>query len=332
MSDVVTENPLNRHASWEGLEHDVTPTEDFFCRNHNPFPAPPDSLIWAGQRLTADDLANLPQVEHVITLECAGNGRTEFSPVPAGTPWGIRGLSTGHFGGVAVKTLLERFPPTGYHHVIFQGADVGKEGLYERSLSLEEIENHNPILALRMNGQPLALRHGAPIRLVVPQFYAMVSIKWLQTARYSAIPSQGYFQVKDYLVDYQDPNTPVRPATTMRPKSILVHPREGDRLMGPIRVTGKAWSGEGEVEAVDLVVSGSGGEQRVSATLDDPLGPYAWRSFSALLSVPAGPTSVQAFCRAGQQEQPRTARWNAQGYENNSAHRVAFEVEASDQA
>jgi DMSO/TMAO reductase YedYZ molybdopterin-dependent catalytic subunit len=327
MSDVVTEIPLNRHISWEGLEHEITPIESFFCRNHNPFPGQPEALDWAGQRLTVDDLAAMPQVEQAITLECAGNGRTDFSPVPSGTPWGIRGMSTGRFQGVPLQTLLEKFPPPeGHHHVVFQGGDQGKEGFYERSLSLDDIKKHSAMLALRMNGQPIPLQHGAPIRLMVPGYYAMTSIKWLCKACYSTVPSTGYFQVEDYLVNYQDPSVPIRPATTVRPKSILVQPRQDEKVAGSVSFQGKAWSGEGAVTGVELWVSGAGDQQRLAAELGADLGPYAWRPFSAQLSLPAGAYTVQAFCQAGGQVQPEQARWNSQGYENNSAHRVSFEV------
>lgn len=327
MSDVVTEMPLNRHVSWEGLEHEVTPTSEFFCRNHNPFPEPPQVLDWAGHSLTPEELAAMPQVEHVITLECAGNGRTEFSPVPSGTPWGIRGMSTGRFRGVPVSALLKRFPPPdGHGHVIFQGADRGKEGLYERSLTLDEIAGYEALLALEMNGLPLPLQHGAPIRLVVPGYYAMTSIKWLCRAIYSDQPSDGYFQVQDYLVDYQDPSEAVRPVTVMKPKSILVWPRHDCQVRGAVAVHGKAWSGEGPVASVELVLTGPGGEKRLAAQVGESLGRYAWRSFSAQLSLPPGRYTLQAFCCAGGEVQPAQARWNAQGYENNSAPSVSFEV------
>ena len=327
MSDVVTEMPLNRHASWEGLEPDITPLEAFFCRNHNPFPEPPEALDWAGHRLTLSDLRALPQVEHAVTLECAGNGRTEFSPVPKGTAWGIRGMSTGLFAGVPLTSLLEKFPPApGQDHVIFRGADLGKEGLYERSLTVAEIHKHCALLALDMNGQPLTDRHGAPFRLVVPGYYAMTSIKWLNQVEYSPEASRGYFQIEDYLVDYNDPDVPVRPATTMRPKSILTEPRQDQKVRGEVVFRGKAWSGEGEVETVEVEVTGPSGSQRLQATLGERLGPFAWRSFQARLSLPAGTYGARSYCRAGGQSQPEQARWNSQGYENNSALRVDFEV------
>lgn len=326
MSDVVTENPLNRHVSWDGLEHDVTPTGEFFCRNHNEFPVPPTELDWAGTSLTVKDLAAFPQVEYLITLECAGNGRTEFHPVPRGTPWGIRGLSTGRFRGVSVETLLKAVPPTqGTEHVIFRGADVGQDGLYERSLSLEEIHHHHAFVALQMNGRALPPQHGAPFRLMVPNYFAMTSVKWLCQAAYSPTPSTGYYQVEDYLVDYQD-GTPVRPATVMKPKSILVSPSEGEAVRGLVTVRGKAWTGEGEISGVELSVRGAGLEKLVQAQLGDDLGPFAWRSFHCELTLAAGAYSVASHCLSGEERQPEAARWNAQGYENNSAHRVAFQV------
>jgi DMSO/TMAO reductase YedYZ molybdopterin-dependent catalytic subunit len=327
MSDIVTEIPLNRQVSWKGLEHEVTPLSEFFCRKHNQFPEPPETLDWAGHVLSPRELAQMPQVEHVVTLECAGNGRTEFSPVPSGTPWGNRGMSTGHFRGVAVSTLLDRFPPSSScRHVIFQGADCGAEGFYERSLSFADIEKHQALLALEMNGQPLTLAHGAPVRLVVPGYYAMASIKWLTSAQYSVNPSSGYYQVEDYLVKFPDSSLPVRPATTVRPKSFLISPRQGETVSGSVTIEGKAWSGEGAVSGVSLWVSGASETQKLEAVLGPSLGPYAWRGFSATLTLLPGTYSLRSFCRAGEQIQPEQAPWNVQGYENNSAPRVDFQV------
>jgi DMSO/TMAO reductase YedYZ molybdopterin-dependent catalytic subunit len=328
MSDVVTENPLNRHVSWEGLQHDLTPVSEFFCRNHNPFPEPPELLDWAGRMLSVADLADMPQVEHTVTLECAGNGRTQFSPVPPGTPWGIRGMSTGQFRGVALQTLLEKLPPPPEaRHLIYRGADRGKEGLYERSLSLDDLARFPAFVALRMNGEPLPPQHGAPFRMIIPGYYAMASIKWLCSALYSPTPSRGYFQAEDYMLVYQGQDAPARPATTMRPKSIMVHPREGEALSGPrVLFSGKAWSGEGAVTAVELEIEGPEGTRRLNAELGRDMGPYAWRSYHAETELATGSYVVRSFCHAGDQVQPRQARWNKQGYESNSAHQVLFQV------
>ncbi len=326
MSDIVTEAPLNRHVSWQGLEHDVTPTGEFFCRNHNDFPEPPAILDWAGHPLTPAELAAMSQVEYLVTLECAGNGRTEFKPVPKGTPWGIRGLSTGRFRGVAVETLLREFPPSSEaKHVIFRGADRGEDGLYERSLTFDEIGRHRALVALEMNGKALPLQHGAPFRLIVPHYYAMTSVKWLCQAEYSPTASVGYYQIEDYLVDYQD-GTPIRPATLMRPKSILVSPAEGETVRGIVSIHGKVWSGESHVSGVELELRGAGADRLLVARLGDDLGPFAWRSFHAEVQLAPGSYSVTSFCLTDQERQPKKARWNAQGYENNSAHRVAFQV------
>lgn len=327
MSDIVTEDPLNRHVSWEALEHDITPTSAFFCRNHNSFPRTSEAISWNGNRLTRADLNALPQVEHAVTLECAGNGRTEFSPIPGGTPWGIRGLSTGLFCGVALCELLHRFPPSAEdRHLLFTACDEGEVGHYERSLSLEEVEKHSAFLALKMNGEPLPLEHGGPFRVIVPQYYAMASVKWLEKATYSPQPSEGYYQTEDYLIVYPDPDAPPRPATLMRAKSILTSPRESQSLKAEVKFRGKAWSKENKQITVELRLSGPDGVRSLSTQLGPYLGPFAWRSFSAQATLTPGSYSVHAFCTAGEERQPLQARWNSQGYENNSAHAVSFEV------
>lgn len=330
-TDVVTEVPLNRHASWEGLAQEITPTEHFFCRNHNPFPEAPRHLDWAGHQLTVEELRQLPWCEVTVTLECAGNGRTEFSPVPPGTPWGIRGVSTGQFAGVALTDLLAKFPnQPSERHLIFIGADLGPDGYYERSLTIEEAVQLGALVALEMNGEPLSAKHGAPFRLIVPGYYAMTSIKWLKSASYSQTASEGYYQVQDYLVEYPGTDIPVRPATLMQPKSLIVAPQQGQRLSGPLLVEGKAWGSGGPVASVNLEYRKEGGQDwmKLSATLDQKLGSKAWCSFSAKLSLEAGRYSLRSVCKIGDKQQPLAARWNRQGYENNSAHTIEIEIAA----
>jgi DMSO/TMAO reductase YedYZ molybdopterin-dependent catalytic subunit len=330
-TDVVTEVPLNRHASWEGLAEEITPTEHFFCRNHNPFPEAPTHLDWAGHQLTVEELRQLPWCEVTVTLECAGNGRTEFSPVPPGTPWGIRGVSTGKFGGVALHDLVTKFPAEATHqHLIFVGADLGPEGYYERSLTIAEAIELGALVALEMNGEPLSAKHGAPCRLVVPGYYAMTSIKWLQSVRYSETASNGYYQIQDYLVEYPGTDIPVRPATLMKPKSLIISPLQGKKIQGLVVIEGKAWGSGGPVSEVEVELSALTGEDcwtSFSAKLEQTLGTQAWCNFQLQLPLLSpGNYRVRARCRIGEQVQPLVATWNSQGYENNSAHVVHFEV------
>lgn len=327
MSDLVTEVPWNRHASWRGLEQSITPLDAFFGRNHEPFPEPPAALDWAGRSLTLAQLRALPSVEQVVTLECAGNGRTEFQPIPSGTPWGTRAVSTGRFRGVPLAVLLQRWPPEPTQgHLLFTGADRGARGAYERSLSVAEALELEAMVAWEMNGQPLALHHGAPWRLIVPGYYAMASVKWLVRVSYSETPSQGHYQTKDYLFQPRDSTAPERPVTRMLLKSLLLTPRPQEERQGGVTVTGWAWCGQAEVEGVHLVCQGVDGSVQREADLGPSLGRYAWRAFRAEWELAPGDYRVRSFCRAGGRVQPEQAPWNRQGYENNSAPCVEFRV------
>jgi DMSO/TMAO reductase YedYZ molybdopterin-dependent catalytic subunit len=328
-NDVVTESPLNRHVSWEGLNHSITPTEHFFCRNHNPFPEPPTTLDWAGHELTVDQLSQMNMSHVVMTLECAGNGRTEFSPVPTGTPWGIRGVSTGRFSGVLVADLVNKYPSKSeLEHLIFVGADQGPDGYYERSLTIKQAIQLGALVALQMNGEPLTLKHGAPFRLIVPGYYAMTSIKWLKSAAYSPTASEGYYQIQDYLVEYPNSGLPVRPATLIKPKSIITAPQQGEQASSQVVIKGKAW-GHGSVSSVAVEVSAEGASEKwtsAAARLDQQFSEHAWCSFELTLSLEPGRYRVRSIATVGQETQPLMAPWNSQGYENNSAHVVEFEV------
>jgi DMSO/TMAO reductase YedYZ molybdopterin-dependent catalytic subunit len=324
MSEVVTENPLNRHLPWAALEETITPTEVFFCRNHYPFPEAPQRLQWGDRVITVDELREMPQVRRAITLECAGNGRTAFAPVPTGTPWERRGLSTGWFSGVTLATLLEAFPHQGgWEHLVFEGADDGAHGPYARSLTQAEIQQLSPFIALDMNDAPLPHQHGGPMRLIVPGYFAMTSVKWLRRFWFSDQPCQGYYQLEDYQIVPEGADKPVRAVTWMRAKSLFSHPLDGATVQGRrVQLRGKAWGGRGAVLAVDVEVNG----ERHSAQLTDDLGRWAWRPFQLEIDLQPGEYTAAAFCRLENEEQPREAMWNRQGYENNSAHTVRFTV------
>lgn len=323
MSDVVTENPLNRHLPWSALDEQITPTEVFFCRNHYEMPEAPHQLQWGEQVLNLEQLQELPRVRRAITLECAGNGRTAFSPVPSGTPWGRRGLSTAWFSGPTVETLLEQWPaPADWKFLVFQGADDGQHGPYARSLSRAEVAELSPFVALEMNDAPLPYQHGGPMRLIVPGYYAMSSVKWLQSFAFSEEPCPGYYQQQDYLFVPLGADEPERPVTTMRAKSLFSAPLEGAEVRSPVKLRGKAWSGRGVVEAVEIELAG----RRHVARLIDDLGRWAWRTFELEIALEPGRYQATAFCRVDGEEQPREAPWNRQGYENNSAHTIDFTV------
>ena len=128
----------------------------------------------------------MPSQTLVATLECAGNGRSQFSPPVPGEQWQLGAVSTAEWTGVPLVEILDRAGTIpGGCEVVFRGADRGTvEGstepiLFERSLSLDDARGSEALLAYAMNGEPLPVQHGYPLRVVVPGWYSVTSVKWL---------------------------------------------------------------------------------------------------------------------------------------------------------
>ncbi|MBX3167767.1 MAG: molybdopterin-dependent oxidoreductase [Candidatus Eremiobacteraeota bacterium] len=314
--NVVTQNPLNAEPSWEDFREPITP--HFFNRNHYEFPLVADELQVCGRPFRLEQLRNLPVLRQEVTLECAGNGRKFMDPLPPGTAWGWRGVSNAAWTGVPLPELLKLAPPPeGTLELVFQGGDVE----YARSLPLQDCYDHNILVAYSMNDQPLAVAHGGPLRLIVPRYYAMASVKWLTEIRATATPFQGYYQVEDY--QFKPISGPARPVSTMLTRAMIVSPQDDESVSGAVSVRGWAWSGFAPVASVRVVVDG----QEVPVQLAEDRGPFAWRGFSARVDLAAGEHEVYAVSRDSRgNQQPMEAEWNSQGYENNSVRRVRFSV------
>jgi len=290
--------------------------------------------------LSLDELRRRPVVSLPVTFECAGNGRALLSPRPRSQPWLVEAVGTAEWTGTPLRSLLAEagVNADGVVEVLFTGSDRGVEGgvqqRYERSLPLAEALAEDVLLAWAVNGQPLPPQHGAPLRLVVPGWYGMTNVKWLERITVLDEPFAGYQQAEAYrLLDGQGPDGPV---TRMRPRALLVPPGIPDfytrrRLLGPgpCRLEGRAWSGSGQVTAVE--VSDDDGRSWAGASLGEPVGRWAWRPW-ALDWSPPGPGEYVLCCRATDatgERQPSGPVWNRKGYANNAVHRVPVTVTAS---
>src|SRR5262245_3479108 len=188
-------HPLNCETSLPALIGGVVmPNARFYIRNHFQIPnLDPASfrltvggLVERPLTLSIRDLQNMRSQTLVVTLECAGNGRTQFDPPIDGEKWEWGAVSTAEWTGVPLAEILEREGVrTGVQEALLRGADrcsveVLSESIrFERSLRLDDARNANALLAYAMNGEPLPIQHGYPLRLIVPNWYAVASVKWL---------------------------------------------------------------------------------------------------------------------------------------------------------
>ena len=280
-----SETPLHEVRSW------VTPTRLFFVRNHFPVPAI-DPATWTltvegrvGQRCvwSLDELLALPERTVFATVECAGNGRSFLTPHVHGVQWGAGAVGHAEWTGVPLRLVLERsgIEPDAVE-VLFEGADVGSESdhpepmPFARSLPLEKALHPDTLLAYRMNGDWLEPDHGHPLRLFVPGWYGVASVKWLHRIEVLDHVFQGYFQSVKYTVQRRKGSELATEVVgPMAIKAEVVRPRPGEVLgLGGNRLFGVAWAGEEAVAHV--AVSTDGGRHWDDANLIGPQAAYSW--------------------------------------------------------
>lgn len=288
--------PENLEFPFPTLDSFITPNPSFYIRNH--FPAPKvDVRGWrlkvggaVGRELelSLDDLKKLPARTVTATLECAGNSRAFLVPKESGVQWAYGAVGNAEWTGVPLGAVLERAGlKDGAVEAVLEGADRGEvkgppksPGVipFARSLPLKRARRPEVLLAYKMNGQDLPPAHGAPLRLVVPGWYGMASVKWLTRILVVELPFGGFFQTLDYTYWERTEGLPdLRPITDIQVKALVARPGTGETLKvaTAYRVHGAAWAGEPTVTKVE--VSTDGGAGWTAAKLLGKAVPFAWR-------------------------------------------------------
>jgi DMSO/TMAO reductase YedYZ molybdopterin-dependent catalytic subunit len=182
-----------------------------------------------------------------------------------------------------------------------------------------------------MNDRPLEPQHGAPLRLVMPGWYGMASVKWLRAMTVRTEVFEGPQHQTYRLVQTED--DPGVPISRIAPRALMRPPGFPDdelvRVIGldPIELAGRAWSGLGRITEVDVSVDG--GETWHEADLQPGESPFAWVSWRfAWQPTRTGPSELR--CRARDESgtaQPDEPDWNLWGFMNNAVQRVPVRVE-----
>ncbi len=323
----LTANPPNAGVPPRRMTGEIHDQSSMYMRNNFPIPdeGPASFSIdmpgMATRVHSTSDLDRYELVTETIVLECAGNGRTLMSPVPDGTPWDLGGASVIEVSGVRLHEVLGEVPDT-VVEVVFTGADSGNvdpEGKVPYQFSLERAAavSDGPLLATHIGGEPLTLEHGAPMRLIVPNHYAMKSVKWLTHIEGVEEGFTGHFVEKyRYFGDVNEPEG--KRVSEVQVRSLIASPADGaDLAAGVVVVAGVAWTGTGSV--TDVEVSADGGASWVPAQIREAQGRVAW---SAEVEVQGTSTIVARATDSVGNTQPLDPRWNANGYANNVCHRV----------
>jgi DMSO/TMAO reductase YedYZ molybdopterin-dependent catalytic subunit/rhodanese-related sulfurtransferase len=335
--------PLNCETSIPALIGGVVmPNARFYVRNHFETPRlDPTSwrlevkgLVERPLQLSLRDLHGMRSETLVATLECAGNGRSGFDPPADGEQWQLGAVSTAEWTGVPLVEVLDHAGLTPQApEIVFRGADQGNVGdpadpiRFERSLPVTDASDSGPLLAYAMNGEPLPLEHGYPLRLIVPGWYAVASVKWLTEIEVIGSPFTGFFQAKRYVYETERDGTVARePVRLQQVRSVITQPSAGQEVtVGDLVVRGVAWSGAAPIDKVEVRI-GPGPWQ--NARLIGPRHRHSWQWWELLTRIDnPGQTTLRARATdlAGR-TQPDRQRWNRLGYGGNAVQNVPLFV------
>ncbi|HSD53465.1 MAG TPA: sulfite oxidase [Burkholderiales bacterium] len=327
----------------EALACEVTPVGLHYTLSHFDVPLLDDAafrlavggLVTQSLALALADIRRLPARTLRVTMECAGNGRGLMSPRYPSMPWLYEGVSTAEWTGTPLRYVLEQ---AGLRRdavdIAFVGADRGfdrgVEHDYGRSLKPADALADDVLLAYAMNGAPLLPQHGFPLRLVVPGWFGMASVKWLTRIAVLDRPYDGLQQAVGYHYrKYKgDPGVPI---THAKVKSLMVPPGIPDwytrrRLLerGAVALAGRAWSGAGApIARVEIAVDGAWRD----AIVEPQRSRFAWQGWGC--DWDASPGEHDLACRATDSTgatQPLEPEWNTNGMGNNAVHRLQVTV------
>ena len=281
------------------------------------------------------DLKNMRSQTLVVTLECAGNGRSLFDPPIEGEKWDLGAVSTAEWTGVPLAEVLARAGiKAGACEVLFRGVDRGTvpgrtEPIhFERSLTLNDASSSEILLAYAMNGEPLPIQHGYPLRVIVPGWYAVTSVEWLSEIEVIDKPFTGHYQTDVYFYEWKRDGQVVREPVTLQRvlRSLITEPGANHEVeRGALAIRGVAWSGAAPIARVEVSIAQGPWEQ---ARLVGERSRHSWQWWELTTRIDAPATTTiraRASDLAGR-SQPEQPEWNRLGYGNNVIQEVPVRV------
>ena len=345
--NVLSEDPLCAAVFLPNLNVPISPNEGHFIRSH--FAAPDMSssgwtLPVTGEvnnslNISYEDLIMMPSHEVTSLMECAGNSRSTMQPPAEGVQWDNGAVSVSCWKGVSLKTVLDQASlKSSATDVLFIGVDsgnvpqAGTSMAYEMSVPMEKLLDEDTLLAYEMNDAPLPLDHGFPIRLLIPGWYGMASVKWLTKITVMDHPNGGYHELdyRFYPATDGKSDAEIERVSSLKVKSLISTPSKGNILQpGHHTITGVAWSGDGHITKVE--VSTDDARTWREAKLEGPSGTYSWQHWEIdwdAVNLGHSLLRSRATDSAGN-VQPMLATWNFRGYQVNSIHSVPITVRQS---
>ena len=318
----------------------ITPSDRLYVRNN--LPAPPASIVadrdaWQvafegvakPATLTLAQLKTIDVTTVATVLQCSGNGRGFFPHKPSGTPWKVGAAGCVLWAGVPIRSVVESLggAQRGMLYITGTGGEKLPEGvdplsvMVERSVPIEALKD--AMLAWEMNGAPLSLAHGGPLRLVLPGYNGVNNIKYVKRIALSPTESKAKIMEHGYrmspLGGKADPSQ--ASVLLLNVKSWINTPSgegSGKLAAGSAQILGVAFSGTGAIKRVEVSIDG-GKTWRDAKLIGPDLGPFAWRQFALQANLPAGDhVLVSRATDAAGNVQPQQREENAAGYSNNS--------------
>ncbi len=338
---IMTDRPLNAETPTEYLRSWITANSVFFDRNQGEITAQPvylkdwelsiEGKVKQKTSFKFDRILQMPKAIVANTLECSGNGRSLLADKARGNPWTIGGVGNAVWGGVWLRDLLEKagLEDTA-KHVSFEGLDnpLGSAGIkFIRSIPIEKALS-STLLAYEMNGEPLPIRHGFPIRAMALGWTGANCVKWLNRITVLERPYEGFFMDNVYRVFQKGEDSKSGTVVTaMKIKSIITQPLAGEKLFsGSVTVLGAAYGGEADIDRVEVSVDN--GKSWSKADFIGPHEPYAWRQWQYVWEAkePGKYTIMSRATDTQGNQQPLNAVWNVLGYGNNGIEEHAIRV------
>jgi len=351
---VLNDKPWNIEAQAHLLDDKITPNKFMFIRNNGKIPESIDVANWSitfdgesvgnSKTYTLDELkSKFKEYTYQLTLECGGNGRSEFDPPATGNQWTIGAVSCANWTGVRLKDVLDdvgikdNAVYIGYHAAdTHLTGDPNKEPI-SRGMPMAKALQDETLIAFKMNGEDIPLAHGYPARLVGGGWPASVSGKWLKGI---SVRNKVHDGSKMTGTSYKVPCHPVAPGEevkeeemciieSMPVKSLITYPKTGAtlKLGESLHIRGHAWAGELEVAKVEFSID-FGSTWKVCKT-DKPVNRLAWQNFAASIDFPKE-GYYEVWARATDSRgvaQPMVLPgWNPKGYLNNACHRIAIKI------
>lgn len=351
---VLNDRPWNMEAKAHLLNDRITPNKYMFIRNNGRIPETIDTNTWTltvdGESAVGTKTYSLKDLKtkfkhhtYQLTLECGGNGRSEFNPPAKGNQWTVGAVSCANWTGIRLSDVLKDVGVKadavyiGYHAADTHLSGDPKKEPISRGVPLAKAMQEETLLAFKMNGEDIPLAHGHPLRLVCGGWPASTSGKWLNGI---SIRNQVHDGAKMGGSSYRVPCETVSPGSkvdekdmciieSMPVKSLLTYPKSGALLKKGknLNINGHAWAGELAVSKVSYSIDF--GSTWQECQLEAPTNRLAWQHFNATIAFPKkGYYEIwaQATDSNGIAQPMVLPGWNPKGYLNNACHRIAVKV------